>query len=89
MGRWASGGGRPLVSAQQELFDWQDGAGKNAAGCLRVAMSGLWNPSGPGGECGQKSPGVWIGRPKRSYGEGQPDVKPVERKALARAARPE
>jgi len=57
---------------------------KNAAGSLRVAMSGLWHPSGPGYESGHESPGVWIGRPKRSYGEDRQDVKPVERKALAR-----
>jgi len=25
---WVCGDARPLVSVQQELFDWQDGAGK-------------------------------------------------------------
>jgi len=54
-----------------------------------IGVVGLWYPTGPGGECGQESLGIWIGRPKRLYGEGWPDLKPVERKALARAARPE
>jgi IS605 OrfB family transposase len=66
---WLGGYSGPLVSVQRDVFGLWDGSGKNAAGYPPVDLSGLWNPPRPGRTCGQEPPGVWLGRPKRIYGE--------------------
>jgi len=66
---WLGGYSGPLVSVQRDVFGLWDGPGKNAAGYPPVDLSGLWNPPRPGRTCGQEPPGVWLGRPKRIYGE--------------------